>query len=89
MKPRSRSSKKQLADQLEQRLSPNGGQLLYEQVRMSATEHENAKARFHIYRALSLMSSAMRERASDHKRSTDRLDTSRASAVSAVVKPAK
>ncbi len=70
-------------------LQPNGGQVLYEQVHRKDTGSAKTKARYHVYRVVSLINSAMRERASDHKRSTERVDTSNASAVSAVVKPAK
>lgn len=76
-----------------QRLQPNGGQLLFEEVhkQIADAQQGNAglQARFNVYRAVSLINSAMRERAEDHKRSTERLETSKASAVSAVVKPAK
>ena len=75
------------------RLQPNGGQLLFEQVRQQQADakrpSDRSKARFNVYRAVSLISSAIRERASDHQRSTERLETCKASAVSAVVKPAK
>lgn len=75
------------------RLQPNGGQLLFEQVQSRGADKTGddarSRARFNVYRAVSLINAAMRERASDHKRSTERLDTSNASAVSAVVKPAK
>ncbi len=42
-----------------------------------------------VYRVLSLMRAAIRSRAVAHSRSTERFETPKASAVSAVVKPAK
>lgn len=71
----------------EERLVPAGGVDLYRRCRRS--KDAQSDERYSVYALFSSISSAIRERAVDQKRSTDRSDTSSASAVSAVVKPAK
>ena len=68
-------------------LVPGGAVLTYELTRSKYSP--GASERWRRYSLLSSMSSAIRERADDQNRSTDRSDMSNASEVSAVVKPAK
>ena len=74
--------------QLQQRLQVSGGIEVFERIHR-CTDDAASRRRYNVYRAVSYMRSAMRERADDHKRSTERVDTCNTSAVSAVVKPAK
>ena len=72
---------------VEEMLVPGGGRDLCRTIRdRKSVESEN---RWFIYALLSSISSAIRERADDQCRSTDRGAISSASAVSAVVRPAK
>ena len=67
-------------------LQPGGGLDAFESLR---ARDSTSKRRLVIYRVVSLINAAMRSRASAQKRSTERSDVDNASAVSAVVKPAK
>lgn len=84
---RSRRPKVISGRQVEELLQPGVGKVMYESLRSGTTP--GAADRSRRYVLLSSISSAIRERAEDQNRSTDRSDVSSASAVSAVVKPAK
>lgn len=72
---------------IQERLIPGGGIAVYEQARQAEPDHES---RGHaLYRVTSFISSAIRARARDQRRSAERSDMPRLSAVSGVVKPAK
>lgn len=71
-----------------ERLVPGGGKALFREC-AGAPANAAAGRRRQLYSLVSSISSAMRERADDQRRSTDRSETPSASAVSAVVKPAK
>lgn len=72
---------------IEQLLVPGGAKEAYADLREKNSRE--GERRWFLYALLSSISSAIRERAADQARSTDRSDSSSASAVSAVVKPAK
>lgn len=72
---------------IEARLVPRGAIDTYRLTRREDTE--SSIRRYGIYRLLSLISSAIRERAADQRRSAARSDTPSRSAVSAVENPAK
>lgn len=72
--------------QIEARLTPGGAQQLCHSLPGRTAPNDRLQR---LYRLLSLMSSAMRERADDQSRSALRVDVPSASAVSAVVNPAK
>jgi len=72
---------------IERRLVPGGGTDVYESLRSETTPQSSS--RWRRYTLLSSMSSAIRERAADQSLSADRSDTSSATAVSDVVRPAK
>ncbi len=72
---------------IEAMLEPGGGAATYRHATEARELH--SAARWFAYALLSSISSAIRERAVDQSRSTERSDVSSASAVSAVVKPAK
>lgn len=72
---------------IEQMLVPGGGTELYTDFRNSASVE--SESRWFVYALLSSISSAIRERAEDQSRSTERPEISIAADVSAVVKPAK
>lgn len=72
---------------IEARLVPRGAIDTYRLTRRGDTE--SSICRYGIYRLLSLISSAIRDRAADHRRSATRSDTPSRSAVSAVENPAK
>ena len=72
---------------IEQLLVPGGASRLY--MSFNKTETEESEGRWFAYSLLSSISSAIRERAEDQSRSTDRTEISSASEVSAVVRPAK
>lgn len=84
---RSRRPKVITGRQVDELLQPGAGKVIYESLRCRETP--GAAERSRRYALLSSISSAIRERAEDQSRSTDRPDVSRASAVSAVVRPAK
>lgn len=71
--------------QIEKLLRPGDGVRLYERFRPRKTDGALELP----YVSLSSIRVAIRERADDQSRSTDRSEMSRHSAVSAVVKPAK
>ena len=72
---------------IEQLLVPGGAKQAYAD--LSESTSREGERRWFLYAVLSSISSAIRERAADQARSTERSDSSSASAVSAVVKPAK
>lgn len=71
-----------------ERLVPGGGTALF---RECAGRRADAASglRWQLYFLVSSISSAMRERAEDQRRSTERSETQSASEVSVVVRPAK
>ena len=71
---------------IEEMLTPGGGAAAYEAVQAISRSQCNG---WFVYALLSSIKLAMRERADDQARSTERTDISRTSAVSAVVRPAK
>ncbi len=71
---------------LEDMLTPGGGAAAYETIRK---QNKTLCGGWFAYALFSSIKLAIRERADDQARSTERADISRASAVSAVVKPAK
>lgn len=71
---------------IEEMLAPGGGAAAYEAVQ--ATSQSRCSG-WIVYALFSSIKLAMRERADDQARSTERTDISRASAVSTVVKLAK
>lgn len=72
---------------IEQLLEPDGATSDY--VSLRQTHSKKSDERWFAYSLLSSISAAIRERADDQRRSTERGAISKASAVSAVVKPAK
>lgn len=76
----------QTAQIIKDKLVPGAGFSLYRCLDEQAVKN---KAGRHVYRVLSLMRAAIRSRAVAHRRSTDRAETPKASAVSDVVNPAK
>lgn len=73
--------------EIEQLLEPGGATCDYMSLRQ--TDSEESDRRWLAYLLLSSISVAIRDRAEAQSRSTDRGEMSSASAVSAVVKPAK
>lgn len=73
--------------EIEELLVPGGAVQRYVSSRLAETEE--SRKRWFAYSLLSSISSAIRERAADQNRSTERGESSSASAVSAVVRPAK
>lgn len=71
---------------LETLLRPSGGLEIYRRTR---SRDAGSVGRYGVYRLLSLINSAIRERAADHRRSATRSETPNRCAVSAVEKPAK
>lgn len=71
-----------------ERLVPGGGKALFRECAGRRADAASGR-RLQLYSLVSSMSSAMRERADDQSRSTERAETPSASAVSAVVRPAK
>lgn len=71
---------------IEEMLVPGGAAAAYEAVQATS---QSRRGGWFVYALFSSIKLAMRERADDQARSTERTDISRASAVSAVVKPAK
>ena len=84
---RSGSQPAEAPDFLE-RLVPGGGQALYGDLSDGPGGDESRHRRY-LYSLVSSIRVAIRDRADDQKRSTERSDTPSASAVSAVVRPAK
>lgn len=71
-----------------ERLVPGGGKALFRECAGREADAASGRRR-QLYCLVSSISSAMRERADDQARSTERSETPSASAVSAVVRPAK
>ncbi len=71
-----------------ERLVPGGGKALFRECAARPADGASGRRR-QLYSLVSSISSAMRERADDQARSTERSETASASAVSAVVRPAK
>lgn len=71
-----------------ERLVPGGGKALFQECACRPADSASGRRR-QLYCLVSSISSAMRERADDQNRSTERSETPSASAVSAVVRPAK
>jgi len=73
--------------EVKRQLVPGGATAHYTTLRR--LDVEECEVRWLAYALLSSISSAIRERADAHRRSTERCEMSSASEVSAVVKPAK
>ena len=84
---KTKSKKPNRRSDIEKLLKPGGAKRRYASLRQTAAEESDR--RWFAYSLLSSINSAIRERAEDQNRSTDRREISSASAVSAVVKPAK
>lgn len=82
-----RGRKKQSVPAIAEWLVPAGGVEVYRSCRSG--QGPESRERHSVYELFSSISSAMRERAEDQARSTERSDSASASAVSAVVRPAK
>ena len=87
-RPRQTGERSGQARDVRERLVPGGGKALFRECTGRQTGAESGRRR-QIYSLVSSISSAMRERADDQNRSTERSDTPSASAVSPVVRPAK
>lgn len=88
VRPRQSGERSGQARDVRERLVPGGGKALF---RECAGRQADAASgwRRQLYSLVSSINSAMRERADDQARSTERSETPSASAVSAVVRPAK
>ncbi len=87
-KPRQPAEHPPRRRELRERLVPGGGQAVYRDCTGPAVD-EASRRRRDVYSLLSSISAAMRDLAEDQNRSAERSDTPSASAVSAVVRPAK
>lgn len=76
------------ADEIERRLVPGAGKRMLCEFGQPP-RGEQSRKRWGVYSLLSIISSAIRLRAVDQSRSAVRSDTSSASAVSEIVRPAK
>jgi len=86
--PRKRGEQRGDARELRDRLVPGGGKALFRECTGTRSDAASGRRR-QLYSLVSSISSAIRERAADQDRSTERSDKPSASAVSAVVRPAK
>lgn len=76
------------ADDIEARLTPGAGSEVFRRCRLRVPDTGSGQRRG-LYSLVSFIKAAIRERAVDHNRSTERDDTPSASADSSVVRPAK
>ena len=86
--PRKTGETGRRAQEVRDRLVPGGGKALFRECRGTRRDAESGR-RQQLYSLVSSISSAIRLRAEDQNRSTERSDRPSASAVSAVVRPAK
>lgn len=75
-------------NEIERRLTPGAGKRMFFELGRQP-RGEQSRKRWGLYSLVSVISSAIRARAIDQSRSAVRSETSSASAVSAIVRPAK
>lgn len=87
-RPRQRGERSGPDPDVREQLVPGGGKALFRECAGPQADPASGRRR-QLYSLVSSISSAMRERADDQNRSTERSETPSASAVSPVVRPAK
>ncbi len=87
-RPRQTGERSDPDPDVREQLVPGGGKALFRECAGRRADAASGRRR-QLYSLVSSISSAMRERADDQNRSTERSETPSASAVSPVVRPAK